>query len=997
MDDAAILPAWRAGDRAAGEALLAHHFDALYEYFRAGTDAPIAELIHRSVRTATDRFDPGTPFASQLLSAARSLAAPVPPATAAPALDPLHRAWTLAAVRRSLLGADDAVRVGRFEVRDGNGATWAVYDPEHARELALVPLGATADAAALTRLRDPHVLTVHDVVTWHDARFAVVDRVDGVTLRGWLAERRRAVDAVFFIFHGAGSGLAAAHAAGLVHPGFTPDSIVVDTYGHPRVTGLTAATAPSPAPDAPASPYRAPELARGEPATARSDQYAFCAALYEAIYGEPPFARGTTGRKLRHVRQPSGATGLMPHNVRRALDRGLSASPTARFPSMTALLATLRPRKGKPIERKLAWAGGVLVVLGAIGVAGNRARTRESVESADSGEVCDADKRIAVLEARLPGMSAAIGSANRPTAPDAARETAEIVHQYLMRWHKMDRASCIATKIDHTQADAIYALRNICLQDRRRAAAMLVSQLEASGSMLADVAVQAASELPPIERCADVAMLAARTPPPPTDPDTAAKLTALSEGLDRARGDYLLGRYDTATAAATRIVEQATAIGYTAFTAEAELIAGKSGYETAERGAAAAMLEAAHRDAVAAHDDILAAEAAIAQVGGRLDGWIDPDRTDDLERLLDLASAQVARARNDPELVATLAIMRGRFLAVTGDHAGAVTAFEEARTVRAGLAGEQRFAIGVALLDAGESLRELGRDAEAKERFDAAEESWRTAFGPHHELIALAAGHQAEVAHALGDYARAIERAEASLAIERRNRSNGDPVIGEALYRTGLAYHAVGRWREARETLDEALSILDLAPAAVDDIVIALSDLALVEVEVGSYAEAEAHLDRALTLLVDEYGSDDAGVSIPLGVRGVLALRRGAPKPALAAFRRAVAVMRAGGLDDTSELAPLLLGVGRAQLALGRARDALPALDEAIALLDHADPTDRVLAAARFEHARARWMLGADRAAARADAAAAAQLLADAGAGEKYAADAAAAWLAAHP
>jgi serine/threonine-protein kinase len=78
----------------------------------------------------------------------------------------------------------------------------------------------------------------------------------------------------------------------------------------------------------------APELRCGGRADARSDQYAFCASLHEAVTGEQP---------------ELGVLSLaVPRPLRTTLSRGLATEPQARFPSMTALFTALsRARRGR--------------------------------------------------------------------------------------------------------------------------------------------------------------------------------------------------------------------------------------------------------------------------------------------------------------------------------------------------------------------------------------------------------------------------------------------------------------------------------------------------------------------------------------------------------------------------------------------------------------------------------------------------------------------------
>src|SRR5262249_50868428 len=78
--------------------------------------------------------------------------------------------------------------------------------------------------------------------------------------------------------------------------------------------------------------YMAPEQLMGQPGDARSDQFSFCVALYQGLYGELPF----TGEAAESRRVPA--------RLRKVALRGLSAAPEDRFDSMESLLSELTRR-----------------------------------------------------------------------------------------------------------------------------------------------------------------------------------------------------------------------------------------------------------------------------------------------------------------------------------------------------------------------------------------------------------------------------------------------------------------------------------------------------------------------------------------------------------------------------------------------------------------------------------------------------------------------------
>ena len=171
------------------------------------------------------------------------------------------------------------------------------------------------EAKALARISHPNVVVVHDFGV-HDQRvYLVIEIVRGTTLTDW--QKSRAWRDVVDVYLGAGAGLCAAHEAGVVHRDFKLDNVLVGEDGRARVSDFgiarldgAGATAPS-GHEPGASPlvtfdgalmgtpaYMSPEQFLGRVSDARSDQFAFCVALFEALSGARPF-EGDTLPKLR--------------------------------------------------------------------------------------------------------------------------------------------------------------------------------------------------------------------------------------------------------------------------------------------------------------------------------------------------------------------------------------------------------------------------------------------------------------------------------------------------------------------------------------------------------------------------------------------------------------------------------------------------------------------------------------------------------------------------
>jgi serine/threonine protein kinase len=267
-------------------------------------------------------------------------------------------------------GSGDQTIAGRYRLERslGNGGMGDVFvatDTVLNRRVAIKRLSSALaadepararffrEARALARINDPNVVAVFDA-GGDTAPYLVMELIDGTTLRSELRksgrvdpERARSIGA------GIASGLAAAHAQGVIHRDIKPSNIFLTTSGEPKVgdfgiarieRGDLTLTIAGQAFGSPA--YVSPEQAMGGPVDARTDLYSLGCVLYEMLAGRRPFAGA----------DPVALTYQHLHTVPArldALDARVAPQTAALVEAMLAKDPADRPRSADEVRRAL--------------------------------------------------------------------------------------------------------------------------------------------------------------------------------------------------------------------------------------------------------------------------------------------------------------------------------------------------------------------------------------------------------------------------------------------------------------------------------------------------------------------------------------------------------------------------------------------------------------------------------------------------------------------
>ncbi|MEZ4381897.1 MAG: tetratricopeptide repeat protein [Nannocystaceae bacterium] len=862
--------------------------------------------------------------------------------------------------------------VGRYVVlgclgRGGMGVVYTAYDPELDRKVALkLLLTVDADAGsrlqreaqAMAQLAHPNVVTIHDVGCHDDQVYLAMEFVDGLTLSEWIPAAKPGWRAILAVFVAAGEGLAAAHAAGLVHRDVKPENVMVGLDGRVRVMDFGLARADQPQPRRLTSKhpslqhlsrssvlssalteegrlvgtplYMAPEQWRGLATDARSDTFSFAVTLWEALYAEHPFASdslaGVGVAVTEGLLRPPPARSAVPRWLRRVVTRGLATAPGERWPTMRAFVDALRDDPAPRRRRLMVGGAAVLSVIIGLGAwrLDRRARAR----------AC-ADDGASIAAIWGPDAAAELGQAMRASgasfAEASAASAATMLEAYAREWAATREETCADAQLRGLTPPALAKRVDACLGERRDDLDALVTSLRDADVGAVEGAVSAAAALQQPGSCADPKRLGAYEELPD---HLDGEARALRQRLAASRALMRASRYDAAAAALEAIEASARGSGIPLLEVQAQLAAADVEERRGDYPAARAKLEAALLQAGRSGADELAAEAALSLT------WITGVRLAQFElghayaRLAEMwlerldAAPGDLRWRRFHHVLASL-------LDEEADYEAAVRHQEEAIAIGEAALGREHPLVADSVNNLGLIHRSKGEPKRAREAFRRAVAIREAAFGPDHPFVATTLGNLGLAETDLGRYDEATAILKRSLEIRERVFGPDHVDVASALLNIAKVTFEAGDYAAA---LRDNLRALDIQARALGPehprVTANLYNVGVIQGELGDYEAAEAALRRTLDLQQATLDPAHPRLAMTIQALAELALERGDDLEARAQAERALPRLEASlGVEHPHVAgavivrAAALTRLGEHALAAAEARRALTILE----------------------------------------------------------------------
>jgi len=694
--------------------------------------------------------------------------------------------------------------MGRYVIlgevaHSGSGVVYAAFDPEldHKIALKLLPLAGNtpeaqdicarevlARAGLVVGFEHPNVARVHEITRRGNAIVVAMEFIDGISLQKWMEARDEPFPwpEVLKLFLQAGYGLAAAHAAGIVHGDFKPENVMVGESGRVYVLDFGLALPQPPLEEeevlalADALPadggdsharlsrsvlgtpaYWAPEQHLGTPPDAKTDQFAFCIAFYEALYGERPFqgelrpivAIETLSNRVRPP--PSGSD--VPPWLRDALVRGLNLRASERHPSLAGLLQAL---DRDPIARRRRWMKGSALAAGLtlfVAVTGLMLRA-ESQACQPTGEELD-DVWDDPARERLASVLT-----SQANSPQTWATIEAGINGWVNEWLRLRARACDLTEIEHQASQAVLEERYSCLDARLEELRAFVQVYATADRAMVERAEDVLESIAAPSNC--IAQATQDLYPKAADP--IPELRNLEQQASIAlRG----GNVELARSRAEEVRTRLDGVEYPSLQSDNLRLLG----ELAFLGGDLELAEDREHQAIAAADaaglPLLAAEGWLTLAGMAIESG--HDRASD--RWLTHASATIESVP-DRRLEARLAEARGNAAARAGRVSDALSHYHRALDVFEKNPEATTLARAKVALELGKLASAQG-DRVAARTYLRTGIAWLTErLGPRHPRLAEPLHELAEIEAALGFDDDAMSSASRAMAIESAARGS---------------------------------------------------------------------------------------------------------------------------------------------------------------------------------------------------------------------------------
>jgi serine/threonine protein kinase/tetratricopeptide (TPR) repeat protein len=804
------------------------------------------------------------------------------------------------------------------------------------------------EAQAMARLSHPNVVAVFDTGVIEGRRFLAMEFVQGSTLRGWLHAAKRTIPEILKVYMQAGRGLAAAHEAGLVHRDFKPDNVLVSPQGAVKVTDfglvraeedeearradvleklaarlassgggdsaagkvgadpetmaptdrMAALSLPSPSSsnrslDTPMTEagallgtlgYMAPEQYLSEPVNAKTDQFAFAVALWDALYGQKPFegkgvlelADATVNGRLRVP--PRGSS--VPTHIHRVLVRALKPEKSDRYPSLQLLLEDLARDPAAQRRKVVTIAAVALATLGVI-------VQSQRVLASRQGKLCSAAEPLAHEvwnDAVKRDVEASMVGTGVTFAKDTWTRTEAQLDAYMAKWARMHEETCRATRIAGYQPEPLMTVRMACLEQRRAQVKALTHVLDHADRQTVERAVEASKNLPAVEDCGDVTSLTS-VKTLPASPEQRAAIEALGREVGELRVRADAGKYKDVTSAAVGLVERVRATGYEPLLADALLVLGDAQDHLGLKTDAATTLREAAYAAEAGRADEVKTRALVLLIGV----LADQRKFDEADVTSQFASASSSRL-TDPEAYRAELYSANAWVACrAGRYDDSAALFRKAIAVAERNADAKPVRLARMYSRAGGMLGDAGHFDEAFDLLDRADATFVRVLGADHPARLAAAVNRGATYLDKGDWAHAVETSDKALVLAARALPPESGTLANLHNNRADALIELKEYDDAIATSHRAVEIgkAVFGPKAVNTAGFMIT-YGEALARAGRSDDAVAAINEVLSILEPALPADHEWLGEARATRGGANVARHAPRDAIVDLERAL-------------------------------------------------------------------------------------------------------------